>query len=291
MRVLLAVGIFLLAASPVRAELPRLESAEARAHLQKGLDLYRAKSYGEAAREIERAYTLEPRPELLYTWAQALRLGGDCTAAIPLYERFLATTRPADEAGRAGKNLARCREQLPPAASPEPGPPAPAAPPAAPPAPALPSAATPPLAGPVPRDGPAQDAASRAPPSPVASTAAGLRAPPTAQTMAPPPPAVAPPKIPSLAAPLPPPPGPPRPPWTEDGVGHLLLAGGLVSAAGTAGLYFWALDTRQAARASVVYGDAFERARATELRRNLAYGAGGLAVTLVAAAAVRYMFE
>lgn len=260
---LIVAGICLMAAGRARAELPRLEKPEARKHLEAGLDHYRAKSYVDAAREIERAFALEPRPELLYTWAQALRLAGDCKSAVPLYERFLATAPPEDEALRARKNLTRCRELLPP--TPGPSAAGPSAEQMPGPLPALPPGSTPaPVAGAEPPSSP-QAASVQSP------TAAGKA------------PAV-------VAMPTPAPPAT-QVPWTEDGVAHVLIAGALVSTAGAAGLYFSALDKHQAARVSTVYGDAYDRHREAELRRNLAYGAAGLAVTLVVSTVVRYLLR
>jgi tetratricopeptide (TPR) repeat protein len=66
-------------------------AAEARDAYRAGLERFRARDYTTAVREFERAYSLYPKPELLYDIAQALRLGGRCSTALEYYERFLAT--------------------------------------------------------------------------------------------------------------------------------------------------------------------------------------------------------
>lgn len=57
--------------------------------------LYAAHDYRAAAEAFEAAHAREASPSLLLAQAQALRLAGDCDAALPLYERFLeAQTDP-----------------------------------------------------------------------------------------------------------------------------------------------------------------------------------------------------
>ena len=59
---------------------------------------------------LRAAYALEPRREILFAEAQATRLGGDCRAAVPLYERFLATDPPPRQVEAARIALGRCRD-------------------------------------------------------------------------------------------------------------------------------------------------------------------------------------
>jgi hypothetical protein len=58
---------------------------------------------------LAEAHGLDPQPLYLLGQAQAERLAGHCSVAIPLYERYLATAPPADKAEAARMNLARCR--------------------------------------------------------------------------------------------------------------------------------------------------------------------------------------
>jgi tetratricopeptide (TPR) repeat protein len=94
-----------------------------------GQQLYQEGKFEEAADAIEQAYTLDPRPEFLYAWAQAERRAGDCRAAVDLYEQFLATQPPDDLAEFARENQRVCARELaqaePPPPRVEPPPPTP----------------------------------------------------------------------------------------------------------------------------------------------------------------------
>jgi hypothetical protein len=76
----------------------------------RGSAAFEAQRWDEAARAFAAAYADHPRPELLWAHAQALRFGGRCEAALPLYERFLATDPTAEEIADANTNIAACRE-------------------------------------------------------------------------------------------------------------------------------------------------------------------------------------
>lgn len=102
----------------------------------RGAAAFEAQRWDEAARAFAAAYADHPRPELLWAQAQSLRFGGQCEAALPLYEQFLATQPTADEIADANTNIATCRELVGPAvvepttppevvAQPSPPPPAP----------------------------------------------------------------------------------------------------------------------------------------------------------------------
>lgn len=63
--------------------------------LERAMALYAAHDYRAAAEAFQAAYARESSPSLLLAQAQALRLSGNCDAALPLYERFLdAQTDP-----------------------------------------------------------------------------------------------------------------------------------------------------------------------------------------------------
>jgi tetratricopeptide (TPR) repeat protein len=85
---------------------------EAQARLDRGLRHYAARAYQEAIAEFQAAYQLDARPDILFAWAQAERLSGDCASAMPLYRRYLAGRPPRDNAEVAGGNLARCERAL-----------------------------------------------------------------------------------------------------------------------------------------------------------------------------------
>lgn len=122
---------------------------KAKAHLDRGLELYAQKDYAAAIAELEKGYAIDPKPELLYARAQAERLGGLCERAIEHYEAFLATKPEPEREAAARANLAKCKDELgaqAPAPGPVPAPaprPAPAPAPVVAPAPALAPAAPP----------------------------------------------------------------------------------------------------------------------------------------------------
>lgn len=90
--------------------------------LVRAREAYEDERFDDAARALQDAYDRDPRPKYLYARAQALRLGGDCVAAIDAYDAFLAADPPAEAAEDATQNRDRCAEQL---AEARPGPPPP----------------------------------------------------------------------------------------------------------------------------------------------------------------------
>jgi hypothetical protein len=92
--------------------------AEARAHFDQGMALYAARDFRAAARELEAAYALEPRREILFAQAQATRLAGDCAAALPLYRSFLATSPPQQQVEATRIAMTRCQGSGDPPARP-----------------------------------------------------------------------------------------------------------------------------------------------------------------------------
>ncbi|TPV93532.1 MAG: tetratricopeptide repeat protein [Myxococcales bacterium FL481] len=85
---------------------------EAHAHRTTGLSLYEAGEFERAQGEFERAYELRPTPDVLFAWAQSARLVGNCSTAISLYQRFIATDPPARQVDAANQHVARCRQTL-----------------------------------------------------------------------------------------------------------------------------------------------------------------------------------
>ena len=105
---------------------PEAEAWREHPEFVRGSSAFAAEQWDEAARAFEAAYADHPRRELLWAHAQALRLGGRCEDALPLYERFLDSGPTADEAADAQTNIEACREQESIASvepEPEPGPP------------------------------------------------------------------------------------------------------------------------------------------------------------------------
>jgi hypothetical protein len=110
-------------------------SPAARELYEAGLGHYAARRFPAAIEALRAAYALEPRREILFAEAQATRLGGDCRAAVPLYQRFLDTDPPTRQVEAARIALARCRDAVenPPGPVPAVGPPVPAPAPVSPP--------------------------------------------------------------------------------------------------------------------------------------------------------------
>jgi hypothetical protein len=82
--------------------------AQARAHFDKALADYSAANYRAASVEFELAYGLDARRELLFAWAQAERLSGNCDRAVMLYKRFLEQSPTEAEAAKATRQIDRC---------------------------------------------------------------------------------------------------------------------------------------------------------------------------------------
>lgn len=116
-----------LAGAEPQAASPREMSAAARPYYERGAARYEAGDYTEAIEAFEHGRRLDPHPDFLYAEAQAYRKAGDCARAISLYQSFLATHPPDEEAERARANLERCPLRPAPAAAQPPLPPAPPA--------------------------------------------------------------------------------------------------------------------------------------------------------------------
>lgn len=111
------------AAAPQEQAQPLLDTPEAQALLDEGLEHFYAEDFDAAAKAFADAYAVEPAGFLLYSWAQAERYAERCNKAITLFERFLATTPPDEEAAKARKSILECGG-IPPSESPTPPPPA-----------------------------------------------------------------------------------------------------------------------------------------------------------------------
>jgi hypothetical protein len=163
-----AAGLFAflflaLAFSGVAAARP----ADARAHFERGLALYRSGRYADAVAEFEAGYSAQPRPAFLINIGQCWRRLGDLERARTYYRRFVERADEDDPARpQALATLAKLDAQLGsanPAPTPTPEPPGhPGQPTPEPPsvAPLPPSQPAPPQ--PVPSPAPLPPASSRA---------------------------------------------------------------------------------------------------------------------------------
>ena len=111
-----------------RADEARAAQAKARAHLQggkeatatgvaesqklfeQGNDLYKAGKYHEAFQAFERAYALNPLPDLRYNQAAALQRQGKSELAAQRYEAYLAEKPNAPDAAQVRKLITKLHE-------------------------------------------------------------------------------------------------------------------------------------------------------------------------------------
>ena len=96
---------------------------EAQARMQRATELYQEGKYAEALSELTIAYTLDPRPEMLYAIGQMHVQLGNCPQAILFYERFLTTNPDSVPAAAATEAIETCRQTPDAVSKPEPSPP------------------------------------------------------------------------------------------------------------------------------------------------------------------------
>lgn len=90
-----------------------LSDPEAQTLVSEAQILFSEGNFGDAARLIEKAYLIEPVPELLFPWAQAEREQGNCRAAVDLYGRMLEEIPEGRMADSARNNIALCEDEMP----------------------------------------------------------------------------------------------------------------------------------------------------------------------------------
>jgi tetratricopeptide (TPR) repeat protein len=93
---------------------------EAKQHMDAAAVAYKMGHFDETLVELEKAYALDPRPELHYSIGQVYVKLDRCSDAIGAYERFLATGPSPDRAELANQAIEVCKTQL--AARPAPTP-------------------------------------------------------------------------------------------------------------------------------------------------------------------------
>lgn len=106
---MIAFVLLAFAAAPDGSLLRDPEAKEAFAAAQAAFE---AKDYATASSELERAFMLEPKNDLLYPWAQAERNRGRCDSAIDLYEKYIDGGPPERMIEVARQNIDRCRAEL-----------------------------------------------------------------------------------------------------------------------------------------------------------------------------------
>lgn len=110
-----------IAATLASAPAPEADAWKDNPHFRRGAAAYDAQRWGEAADAFALAESQEHRPELLWAWAQSLRFGRRCAAAIEVYTRYLETDPPELMRNEARENIRICGGD-PDAPPPEPTP-------------------------------------------------------------------------------------------------------------------------------------------------------------------------
>jgi hypothetical protein len=84
-----AVSLPLSVARAQETTAPATGAASAKDHYDRGMIFYNVQDWPSAVRELRAAYEADPKPEYLYSLAQAQRLSGDCASAILTYRAFM----------------------------------------------------------------------------------------------------------------------------------------------------------------------------------------------------------
>ena len=100
---------------------PRPASADPRAeatqHVDRATELHQQGKFAQALDELKTAFSLDPRPELLYAMGQIHVSLGQCTQAITYYQRYLATKPDPGTANAAIEAIEVCKTNPPPSAA------------------------------------------------------------------------------------------------------------------------------------------------------------------------------
>jgi len=112
---------------------------DAKAHVARATQAHKDGRYDDARVELEAAYALTPKPELLYALGQVHAKLGRCDDAAAYFHRFAATQSDPQVAKVIDQAISACKPAAPPPAAPAPA--APAASAAAPTAAAAPEGA------------------------------------------------------------------------------------------------------------------------------------------------------
>jgi tetratricopeptide (TPR) repeat protein len=110
----LALSPALALAAPPTAPPPTQEESSARAVelYEESARAYKAGEFDEAARLVFEAYTLSPRPVLLYNLARAHEKGGHVEEALREYRQYLSAEPESSDRGYIEKTIATLQQQL-----------------------------------------------------------------------------------------------------------------------------------------------------------------------------------
>jgi tetratricopeptide (TPR) repeat protein len=88
---------------------------EAKQHVDRATERHEHGELAEALDELKTAFSLDPKPELLYAMGQIHVSLGQCTQAIMYYQRYLATKPDPGTANAAIEAIGVCKTNPPPA--------------------------------------------------------------------------------------------------------------------------------------------------------------------------------
>lgn len=91
---------------------------KARAHFDRGIELYKLASYEDAVAEFEAAYALQPHPVIFFNLGQCYEKLGRLTAAITSYRSYLDALPNAPDRERVTAVIQNLKERLSRAAQP-----------------------------------------------------------------------------------------------------------------------------------------------------------------------------
>jgi tetratricopeptide (TPR) repeat protein len=109
-------ALAILMAAQLTSADPRAK-AEAKRHIDHAAALHAQGKFAQALDELKTAFSLDPRPELLYAMGQIHVSLGKCPQAIMYYRRYLAMNPDPDTAGAAREAIQACASNPPPAAT------------------------------------------------------------------------------------------------------------------------------------------------------------------------------
>jgi tetratricopeptide (TPR) repeat protein len=108
----LALALALVVALPVLPAQALPTDPQAKAHLEKGTELFKAGEFDAAIAEYQKGYEKQEDPVFLYAWAQAELRQEHCAAAVKLYRKYLDTNPPEMSAEAARQGILECADKL-----------------------------------------------------------------------------------------------------------------------------------------------------------------------------------
>jgi tetratricopeptide (TPR) repeat protein len=108
----------LILAIAIAIAMPRLAFADKKAEVQKHLNTayaaYKEQRWQDVLDALNKAYVIDPKPELHFSMGQVYVKMGRCVDAVSSYEKYLASKPAADKASVAREAIDACKAQQPP---------------------------------------------------------------------------------------------------------------------------------------------------------------------------------